>query len=188
MNALALVLLLLAAPAGAVDPALERQIVDTVIKVPTDAVDPRLIEPFLAVDPAAHPKAKRQKIRAKQIELRTLLKLHDTKKKGGILSPVPACTREKGFRPTSDLPAYRVAGFVDIEETERDELEKQTLCTEDDMVCQFSLTIFQDKGSKKPRLLTLNGKDPLMALVGAMRGKAGGQTKFFGAGGITCSK
>jgi hypothetical protein len=186
--ALTLALALLAAPSLGSDANLTRQIVDTVLKVPTDAVDPRLVQPFLEVDPETQPKAKREKIRAKQLEFRTLLKLHDTKKKGNILSPAPGCAYEQGLRPTSDIPFYRIAGFGEIEEVERDELERRTLCTQDDMVCQFSLTIFHDKGSKKPRRLFLNGKDPLMAIIGEIRTTKSGQSKFFGLGGISCTK
>lgn len=188
MNALALAFLLLAAPARAADAALTAQIVDTVLKVPTDAVDPRLIEPFLAVEPETQPKAKREKIRIKQIELRTLLKLHDTKKKGGILPPAAGCDQSKGVQPHKMLGAYLFAGYEEIFEEEQREIEKRTFCTETEMICQFSLVILHDKGSKKPRRLLLHANDPLMGIVASIRGKAGGQTKFFGAGGLTCSK
>lgn len=188
VNALALVLALLAAPAAAADADLTRQIVDTVLKVPTNDVDPRLIEPFLAVDPETQPKAKRAKIAAKQIELRTLLKLHDTKKKGGILPPAVGCDQTKSVVPHASMPYYQIAGYEEIFEEEQQEIEKRTFCTETEQICQFSLMIFHDKGSKKPRRLALHSNDPLMAIVASIRGKAGGQTKFFGLGGVTCSK
>lgn len=188
MNALALALALLAAPARAGDADLTRQIVDAVLKVPTSEVDPRLIEPFLAVDPATQPKAKRSRIVAKQIELKTLLKLHDTKKKGGILPPAVGCDQSKAVVPHSMLGAYQFAGYEEIFEEEQREIEKRTFCTETEQICQFSLMIFHDKGSKKPRRLMLHANDPLMGIVASIRGKGGGQTKFFGLGGVTCSK
>ncbi len=181
-------LVLAAAPARAADAELTRRLVDTVLKVPTNEVDPRLVEPFLAVDPATQPKSKRDKVAAKQIELKTLLKLHDTKKKGGILPPAVGCDQSKAVVPHSMLGAYKFAGYEEIFEEEQREIEKRTFCTETEQICQFSLVILHDRGSNKPRRLMLHANDPLMGIVASIRGKGGGQTKFFGLGGVTCSK
>jgi hypothetical protein len=188
MRLLLLLLAAASASAAGMDEATTRKLIDKVLAVPTAEVDPRLVDPFLALDPETAPKPKRKKVAARQIEIRTLFKLHDTKKKGAILQPVPGCTVESGVKSHAQVDAYKFAGYEEVQEDERDEVEKRTMCTETDMVCQFSLVIFHDKGSKKPRRIFFHANDPLMAIVAGIRGKAGGQTKFFGLGGVTCSK
>ncbi|MBI3289520.1 MAG: hypothetical protein HYZ74_08390, partial [Elusimicrobia bacterium] len=149
---------------------------------------PSVIEPFLTIDPETLPKRMRAKIRAKQLEIRTLLKLHDTKKKGSILQPSEGCTQASFVKPTSELPGYAFAGYEEITESEERQLLERTLCNEVDLGCHFSLVIFYDAGSKVPRKLYMSTMDPLMALVAAARGgsKAGvGGNGYFGTG-ISC--
>lgn len=171
------------APYAADQVKLARYVLDT----PTNEAAPALVNRFLDLDPARLPKKMRGDAATKQLEIKTLLKLHDTKKKGSILNPVPGCNSASGIRKTADIPAYQFIGYGEIFEEERAEVEKRTLCNEDDMVCQFSLVIFHDGNPKVPRRLFMHGQDPLMGIIAASRGKAGGQTNFFGSGAITCA-
>lgn len=163
------------------------KIAEYMLKTPTNEASPVVVEPFLALDADVLPKRLRVRTRAKQLEIRTLLKLHDTKKKGSGLSPVPGCSQASFLKPTKDLPSYQMAGFEEITEDEEKHVMRRTRCEEVDLGCQFSLMIFHDAGSKKPRRLFLMANDPLMALVAAARGDGGGQNNYFGVG-ISCRR
>ncbi|MEK7389438.1 MAG: hypothetical protein AAB036_07055 [Elusimicrobiota bacterium] len=165
------------------------KVVEYMLKTPVNEASPAVVKPFLALDPETLPKQQRAKVIAKQLEISTLLKLHDTKKKGSVLSPVEGCTVSTFLKPTKDIAAYIMAGFMEITEDEEKELMDRTLCHEVDLGCQFSLTIFHDAGSKKPRRLFLAGNDPLWALVAAARAKSGasiGGRGYFGIGLASC--
>lgn len=163
------------------------ELVDYFLKTPTADANPKLVEPFLALDPDALPKRQREKARAKQLEIRTLVRLHDTKKKGSILMPAEGCTLESFVHPQKDYGIFAIAGFGPITEDDLTYVMQRTHCTELDLGCQFSLTIFFDKGSKKPRRLMLHENDPVEAIVaeGRHSGKSN-QTNFFGLG-LTCN-
>ena len=193
ISALLLSLLLAAGPARAADAAppdagtadeTTVKLVDYFLKTPIADANPKLVDPFLAVDSAALPKRQRAKAKAKQLELKTLLKLHETKKKGNWLQPAEGCTVDTIVKPLKDMPIYALAGYVEINETEEQYVMEKTHCTEQDMGCQFSLIIFHDKG--KPRRLELHERDPLNAFVTESHSKTAGQTKFFGVG-LTCA-
>jgi hypothetical protein len=158
------------------------QIAEYFQKVPLSDANPKLVEPFLAIDSTTLPKKLRAKTQAKQLEIKTLLKLHDTKKKGNWLQPA-TCTADSFVKPLKDSAAYAMAGYVNLTEDEEQYIMHKTQCTETDMGCQFSMTIFHDKG--KPRRLMIHPNDPLAALAAESHGKAGGQTQFFGLG-LTC--
>jgi hypothetical protein len=192
MHALAFALLLAAAPARAADAkaddagtadATTVQLADYFIKTSVADANPKLVTPFLAVDPATLPKRQRVKAAAKQVEIKTLFKLHDTKKKGNWLQATEGCSLKDIVKPLKDIPLYTLAGYGDIKEDEEQYIMHKTQCTEIDMGCQFSLIIFFDKG--KPRRLMLQEHDPLNALA-AESHKPAGQTNFFGTG-LTCA-
>jgi hypothetical protein len=190
-SALLLSLLLAAAPlraegkktadSGTAD-ATAVQLADYFVKTDVADANPKLVEPFLAIDAATLPKRLREKAAAKQVEIRTLLKLHDTKKKGNWVQPVDGCKITDIVKPLKDIPIYKLAEFVELKEDEEQFVMSKTNCTELNMGCEFSLIIFFEKG--KPRQLMLQGKDPLWAIVAQMHGK-GGQTNFFGTG-LSC--
>jgi hypothetical protein len=189
MKALALVLLLAgSARADAAKPAeadaTTIQLVDYFLKTPTSDANPKFIESFLAVDTETLPKRQRAKAKSKQIEIQTLIKLHDTKKKGNWLQPAEGCTLASVVHPLSDAPAYQFAGYVDIDEDEARYVEAKTHCSELELACHFSLGIFFTKG--KPRRLMLSQKDPLMSMVAESHSKTAGQTNFFGIG-LSCA-
>lgn len=167
------------------------KIAEYMLKTPMNEASPALVEPFLALDSETLPKRLREKARAKQLEIKTLLKLHDTKKKGSVLQPVEGCTVSSFLKPTKDIPLYRMMGFEEIFEDEEKEVMERTLCREVDLGCHFSLMIFYDAGSKKPRRLFLHGNDPMMTLVAVARNKGKatiGGNGYFGIGGVSCMR
>jgi hypothetical protein len=191
-RAILLSLLLAAVPAFAADKKVDDagtadattvRLAEYFLKTDLGAADPKLVSPFLAVDPATLPKRLRVKTAAKQIEIHSLLKLHDTKKKGNWLQEADkGCQLTDIVKPLKDIPIFQLAEFVDITEEEEQFTMQRTKCTELDLGCQFTLIIFFDKG--KPRRLMLQKKDPLFAIIAQSHGK-GGQTNFFGAG-LSC--
>lgn len=149
------------------------------IKVPTAEANPKLVTPFLAVDVETLPKKIRRKTKAKQIEIQTLIKLHDTKKMGFIIQPMEGCTEKNFILPLEQASFFVTLGYEDIGEEELDFVKNKTKCTEVDLGCRFSFKIFYTK--PHPRRLMFVATDPVMAIVAESRGKHG-STNFFGAG------
>ena len=149
------------------------------IKVPTAEADPKLVTPFLALDVEKLPKKIRQKVRTKQIEIQTLLKLHDTKKMGYIIQPMEGCSEKDFVLPLAQAPLFISMGFEEITDDELEFVKNKTKCTEVDLGCRFSLKIFYTK--PKPRRLEFFATDPVMGIVAESRGKHG-NTNFFGSG------
>jgi hypothetical protein len=176
-----------AEPTAAGADAETTKLVEYFLKTPTSQADTKLVASFLAVDPAQLPERLRAKTRGKQLEIRTLIHLHDTKKKGNWLRPAEGCTLEKFIFPLKDAPVYLMAGYEYITEEQESYVKNRTSCEEQEQGCQFSLIILFDKG--KPRRLLLYPSDPLNAVIAEMKNGKGGQTNFFGRGaGITCAK
>lgn len=141
----------------------------------------------LALDPDTLPKRLRRDVRARQLEVRGYVKLHQTKKKGGVLQPVEGCTESSFIKPTKELSLYQQAGWnEEITEAEEDQLMEYTRCQEPDLGCLFTLMIFKDAGSKAPRRLFFMGSDPIMMLVVAGRTKTLGGN-YFGTG-LSCMR
>ena len=159
------------------------RIVEVVLKAPTTDIDPRLIGPFMAVDAQSLPRKLRRKTQAKQIEISTLLKLHDTKKAGNFVQPLEGCSEKNFVLPLEQAGLYATIGYEEINEDELKYVMDKTTCKEIDLGCRFSLKIFFKTG--KDRRLMFYASDPIMALVAESRGKGGNGTRFFGVG-ITC--
>lgn len=180
------------AAAGPVAPSEEvsLQLVDYALRTPTSDMDPKLANAFLDLNLDMIPKKKKEQARAKQLELRTLLKISAGKKKGGIRWPqLDACT-PKYYGP-GDEGALAIAGFSEIQEDEADYLEERTKCSEAELCCEFSLTIILIPRKKGPPLkrFFLHDNDPINSLLTEYRsGKVGGQTKFFGTGVFSCNR
>jgi len=180
-----------AAPSGPASSADETtiQVVDYVLRTPTPDLDPKLANAFLDVDVETLPKKKREKARAKQLELLTLLKIGKGKKKGGIRWIGPDSCKPKYYGP-GDAGALSMAGFFEITEDEADFLGRKTQCSEEELTCEFSLSIILIPRKKGPpaKRFFLHYKDPLGALLAEYRNpKVGGQTAFFGNGIFTCN-
>lgn len=164
------------------------KLAQVVINTPTAELDPTLAGAFLKVDAQTLPVRLRSKARGKQLELRSLIQIAEGKKKGGIrvVGPDP-CVLEK-FKP-SDIPILLQVGFVEVGENGVDGAMRQTLCTELDLQCQFTMKIVDmPKGARPPRRYFFQEKDPMKAIAELhdRGGKAPGQTNFFGAGFLTC--
>jgi hypothetical protein len=182
-----------AADAGTADAATLR-LVDYFLKTPAESADPKLVEPFLAVDAATLPAKKADKTRVKQAELHALLKAFERKKKGSWLTP-SSCPLTTFVKPLEQFASYQASRscrkedatsspWCEIDEDQELFLQHQTGCTLEDQGCEFTLLVFVDMAhKKKPRRLILNNVDPLTAI--AIQSGGGGQTKFFGAG-LTC--
>jgi hypothetical protein len=192
MIAALLALVLLVGPAGAQDakPAEKApagkttlELVDYFLKVPISEANPKLIDPFLQVDPETLPKKLRRKVQGRQIEISTLLKLHETKKAGSLIQPSEVCTGKEMILPLDQAEFYKGFGYEEVNEDELQYVMNKTKCTEIDLGCRFSLKIFFKKG--KDRRLEFYASDPIMGIVAETRGKGGGGTRFFGIG-LTC--
>lgn len=175
--------------AAAPDDATKRQIVDYALRTPTADMDPKLANVFLDLDLEGLPKKKKEKARAKQLELQTLLKISKGKKKGGLRWPTPDGCKPKYYGP-GDAGALAAAGFAEIREDEESFLEEKTRCTEIELCCEFSLTILLTPKKKGPpsKRFFLHENDPINSLLAEYRNsKVGGQTKFFGGGVFSCN-
>jgi len=177
------------AVAATPDDATKSQIVDYALRTPTADMDPTLANAFLDMDVEKLPKKKREKARAKQLELQTLLKISKGQKKGGIRWPTTEDCKSKIYGP-GDVAALGIAGFVEIQGDEESFLEERTKCTESELCCEFSLTIVitpQKKGPPTKRYF-LHVNDPISSLLAEYRNRnVGGQTKFFGGGVFSCN-
>lgn len=165
------------------------ELVEYFLKAPTDKANPRLVSPFLDVDPRTLPKGLRDKARAKQLQIRALLKLHDTRKKGLTgLRPVESCKESDYTYPLGEYAMHTIFPVEKITEDELEYLVGRTKCDEHQLGCQFSLRIFVDPLKKKPRKLILQPSDPLAALLASYRGRGSAGTNFFGASGPSCRR
>lgn len=189
---------LLAAPARAADPKAETapagaaatadkmtlELADYFLKVPTSEANPKLVDAFLAIDAQTLPKGLRVRTQAKQLEIQTLLHVHDVEKAGVFVQPADGNATAASFvRPLRDMNVYALAGYVEMDEDSEEYIMGKTKCTEIDLGTKFTLMIFHDRG--KPRKLMLHTKDPLQPLIAEHKGKGGGTTHFFGLG-YTC--
>jgi hypothetical protein len=158
------------------------------LKTPLNEAKTAVIEPFLAIDTETLPKKLRVKARAKQVEVKTLLKLHDTKKKGNVLQSLPGCSAGQFVKHPRELPFFQQVGYAEVNEDDVEAVKTRTLCTDDDLTCQFSMLIFYDPDAKpkKPRRLFLLPNDPLMIMIEAAKKKVQGGN-YFGTG-FSCMK
>jgi hypothetical protein len=183
-------LLLLSGPARAAAPAETSVEADTqtialvnyFLKVPLADASPKLVEPFLKVKIDTLPKKLQRKAEAKQTEVSAIVRLHDTRKAGFIVTPAENCGPADFIKPLSLASAFPLPTYEEVTEDELKYVMDSTKCTEIDLGCKFSMLIFFEK--KKDRIIKFNATDPIMAKVAEFRGH-GGTTHFFG-GGMSC--
>ena len=171
--------------------------VEAFLKLPTESLPAEHISRFLAVDPEALPKKLRRPFQAKRLELYSLKQLGQTKKKGLILTPEDHCEAPKEAK-SQDISVLLMAGYQEITEDEKEWVGRRTHCNEQDMLCEFSLQILDEKlaSGKRPRyrrryfLFCSAACDPLMVLIGVYRAHVKtSNTNFFGTGaGPVCSR
>jgi hypothetical protein len=174
MKALALVLLL-AAPVFAAetgpDEATRVKMAEYMLKTPMNEADPTLVAGFMKLDPESLPKKMRDKVRGKQMEIDAVVKIHKGKKKGPFR--FPAACQPKVYEGAEGVRAMQmIHGNGEIEPDEKDYIERKTNCTEEQLMCEFSLNIVVIKRPGKPPLqrFFLMEADPIMALVAEKRG------------------
>ena len=191
MRSLAL-FLCLAAPAAAEGPdeATKIKMVEYMLKTPMNEADPGLVSGFMKIDPETLPKKLRDKTRGKQMEIDAVVKLHNGKKKGPFRFP-QACQPKRYEGPEGIRIMNLIIGNEEILWEEEDYIEKKTNCTEDQLLCEFSLNIVIMKRKDKPTLkrFFLMSQDPLMALVAEKRGGGGSAgNKYFQELKPSCQK
>lgn len=174
MKALALVLLLaapvLAAESGP-DEATRVKIAEYMLKTPMNEADPTLVSGFMKLDPDSLPKKMRDKVRGKQMEIDAVVKIHNGKKKGPFR--FPATCQPKVYEGPEGMRLMKmIMGNAEIESDEEEYLELKGNCTEEQLMCEFSLNVVLMKRPGKPPLKRyfLMEQDPLMAWVAEKRG------------------
>jgi hypothetical protein len=164
-------------------------LVQAVLKTPTAELLPDLIPEFLAVDPAVLPPKLRRPFAAKRLELYTLKQIADGRKKGGVRMPEADCSIPKEAKGDS-IGVLKMAGYEEISDEEEKFVEKETKCTEHDLMCEFSLQIVMErmgKAQETRHYYFLHTRDPLFGVVAQYRQGHSGQTHFFGLGVPVCA-
>lgn len=155
------------------------QLAEYFLKVNLPDANPKLIDPFLAVNVETLPKRLREKAAAKQIEITQILRVTRVKKRGIFVQPTQGCQESSFIKPLGMASSFPDPGYETVTEDELKYVMDSTKCTEIDLGCRFSLLIFFQKG--KDRVLKFNAVDPLMAKVAEYRG-GGGTSHLFGMG------
>ena len=193
MKALALALLL-AGPAIAdetgPDEATRIKIAQYVLKTPMNEADPTLVSGFMKLDPESLPKKLRDKVRGKQMEIDAVVKIHNGKKKGPFR--FPAACELKYYEGAEGLRVMNyIIGNVEIAGEEEEYLELKGNCTEEQLMCEFSLNvvIIKRPGKRPLKRYFLMEQDPLMAWVAEKRaGGASVGNKYFQELKPSCQK
>lgn len=175
MKVLALILCLagFAAPLHAEEPdeATRVKMAEYMLKTPLDEANPTLVSGFMQMDTNTLPKKLREKARAKQMQIDAIVKIHKGKKKGPFRFPA-ACEIKRYEGPEGIRIMGLIIGNSEITEEEEEYLELKGNCTEEQLMCEFSLNIVLLKRKDKPPLKKyfLMEADPLMAWVAEKRG------------------
>ena len=188
---LAVLLALSPAWAGAAAPldADTLAMVTAFLKMETSALPVAHIPRFMAVDPESLPVKLRKPFEAKRLELKVLAHLSETKKHGIVRMPEANCSIPEDGGGMA-LGILKLAGFKEIRLEEEQFVEKETKCTQHDLMCEFSLKVLVSKKGKPPRtevVYLLHSRDPLWALVARYQEGHSGETHFFGQGVPTCA-
>ncbi|MDP3542466.1 MAG: hypothetical protein Q8T11_08370 [Elusimicrobiota bacterium] len=153
------------------DEATRVKIVEYMLKTPLDEANPTLVSGFMKLDTAALPKKLRDKARAKQLEIDAVVKIHKGKKKGPFRYPA-ACQTKIYEGPEGMRVMKMIMGNAEITTEEEEYLELKGNCTEEQLMCEFSLNIviMRPKGQPPIKHYFLMEADPLMAWVAEKRG------------------
>lgn len=182
--------LMLTLPAAAANTPKARADAETVklaeqfIKAPADKLPLGSIEFFMALDAETLPIKLQTPFKAKRLGIKTGLRLSEGAKKGNF-----RMTSDKHCEQPEDeknIQLLAMVGYAEISQDEKEHLEERTKCTEQDMLCEFTLKIVNFKRPDKTikHRYFLHSKDPLMMLVDIYRRKLrDNSTNFFGSGG-----
>lgn len=166
------------------------KIVEYMLKTPMNEADPTLVSGFMKLDPESLPKKLRDKARGKQMEIDAIVKIHKGKKKGPFRFPT-ACEIKTYEGPEGMRVMGMIQGNTEIAGEEEEYIELKTNCSEDQLMCEFSLNIVITRREGKPPLkhYFLMSQDPLMALVAEKRGGGGSAgNKYFQELKPSCQK
>ncbi|MDO8756567.1 MAG: hypothetical protein Q7J64_01020 [Elusimicrobiota bacterium] len=175
MKILALLLWLVAfaapAPAEELDEETRVKIAQYMLKTPLDEADPTLVSGFMKIDTSTLPKKLREKARARQMEIDAVVKIHKGKKKGPFRFPV-SCEIKRYEGAEGIRIMGLIIGNTEITQEEEEYLELKGNCTEEQLICEFSLNVVLIKRKDKPTLRRyfMMEQDPLMAWVAEKRG------------------
>lgn len=178
MKLLALILCLacplVAVAADGPDEETKIKMVEYMLKTPMNEADPTLVSGFMKIDTETLPKKLRDKARGKQMEIDAVVKIHKGKKKGPFRFPA-ACQIKRYEGPEGIRIMNYIIGNTEIAAEEEEYIELKANCTEEQLLCEFSLNIVMMKRPGKPPLKRyfLMESDPLMALVAEKRGGGG---------------
>lgn len=184
----------LSGSAGAAAPIPDEQtkikIAEYMIKVRPDEADPKLVAGFMDIDVQTLPKRLREKAKAKQIQIDAIVRIHKGRRKGSTRI-VPASCQPKRYYGDEGLRVMRlVGGGEEIAPEEEDYIERKTNCSEDQLICEFSLNVvvYPREGKPPMKRYFLMSADPLMALVAEQRAGFGPskQPRYFQEALPTC--
>lgn len=176
--------------------------VEYFLKTPTIKLDPNLIPQFLAIDPATLPQKLRTKYESKRFELYALKKTAAGQKEGFVRSPNDSDSQckeisvRKGIRfYTSNFPEETIKGmtlphlllalnfahFTEVPESILPCLRQKTQCSQQDMVCDFTLSVLAIKKGKSETLRYFLFEHDVLGQVVALcqRSGLGKNTNFF---------
>jgi len=179
-----------AADSAGPDEATRIKIAEYMLKTPMNEADPVLVSGFMKLDTTILPKKLRDKARGKQMEIDAIVKIHNGKKKGPFRFPV-ACELKRYEGPEGLRIMGMIIGNEEIAGEEEEYIELKANCTEEQLMCEFSLNIVLMKRKDKPPLKRyfLMSQDPLMALVAEKRGGGGSAgNKYFQELKPSCQK
>lgn len=175
MKTLALLLFLFgfAVPVHAEEPDEETRVktAQYMLKTPLDEANQTVVQAFMKLDTKTLPPKLRDKARAKQLEIDAVVKIHKGKKKGPFRFPA-ACEIKRYEGPEGIRVMGYIIGNTEITEEEEQYLELKGNCTEEQLICEFSLNVVLIKRKDKPTLRRyfMMEMDPLMAWVAEKRG------------------
>ncbi len=179
------------------------KLVEYFLKTPTKNLNPDMVPAFLSVGSQNLPKKLREKYTAKVMELYSLRKTAEGKKEGFIRTPDDSSPQCREFRVKKGLRMYssvfpkdlikgksvpeimrmlRLGHFARLSGQYMPCLQKKTQCTEQDMVCGFTLNILSaKKGKGRRNYYFIYENDPLgVAYSLCERPGVGKNTHFFG--------
>ncbi|MHB2025372.1 MAG: hypothetical protein ACYCPQ_01840 [Elusimicrobiota bacterium] len=156
------------------------------LKTPASELPPNKVDDFLTIDSATLPLKLRRPCKTKQFELEAMRRAYNAAhgKKARQATPHDLGCGEIISGGMSTVNNFKTMGFSEIKKREKEWLTKKTKCSENEMMCRFSLVIIRRPLTKKTPEKTwylLQASDPLLALVEAHRmGSAISGSNFFG--------
>ena len=177
-------------------------LVDYFLATPLIKIKASLVPEFLAIDPKTLPQKLRTKYESKRLELYALKKAAAGIKEGFVRNPNTADSHCKEITLrngvtfyTSNFPeevihgmtlshlllALNLAHFIEVPESEIPCVQQKTQCSQEDMVCDFTLSVLAVKKGKRERLrYFLFEHDVLGEVVALCRSPGlGRNTNFF---------